>query len=165
MHKYGIAREAKDLAAQLRFMRTAEDWKIPLLVEDIRARIDFAGFTLEDVVQAGMHALGRVPAGIIQEVAAEQEWFGYVSTTCWRQQIERMLEYCPEHMEWRDRTFVKKLLTRDMLGASEIARLEQICVNTFTAAFEAGVFGDEDEDEAVVLAMGPAPSDQLNLDV
>ncbi|MGN6620833.1 MAG: hypothetical protein ACTHKR_07205 [Sphingomonas sp.] len=139
-------------------MKTMDDMHVPVHLEDIRARLDFMGFTLEDVVKAGLYRLGRVSAKIGRW--ADQGYYpaAYLTTANWRDGIEDALACFSEDLAWDRRTFLKTLLTHDSITPQELSR-----ANGIIEVMYAQLAAEEREEEAA--DKGPPPLDQLNLDV
>lgn len=164
MQKYRIARVARNLARQFDEMKVEEERHLPLLIEDARAQCASVGFTLESVVTAGLHHLGRVPRDVIEDVAREHEPVGSLTTEDWPSAINWAIAQFGEFMTWHDRTTLRKLLLQPELTAYEFAQAEFIVSRATYEALEADC---EDEEEALRPASSSRSSsgDQPDLNV
>lgn len=120
MHPSMMAREANEIVAILDRMKWMDDQHVPIHLEDVRARLDGMGFTLEDVVRAGVYRLGRVTAKIGHWAEVAYRAPVYLTTNNWRDEIQLALEWHEESLDWKHRTFLKCLLTKDELAPHEL---------------------------------------------
>ncbi len=158
MHPSMMAREANQIVAILDRMKCMDDQHIPIHLEDVRARLNWMGFTLEDVVRAGIYRLGRVTAKI--GYWAEMAYLPpvYLTTYNWREQIQERLKAHGECLDWKHRTFLKCLLTQKGITPHELTYANSLMEMLY------GIAEDDREEEASAFD-APPPNQQKVLDV
>jgi len=119
MHTTMIARLANEIVNVLERTKQVEDHHVPTLLEDVRARLDWMGMDLENVVLAGIYRIGRVSAKMASWAEREYQPQVFLTTANWREKIGETLEsHCD--LAWRYRTFLKVLLTQDAITLNDL---------------------------------------------
>lgn len=160
MHTSMMAHEANEIVTILERTKWMSDQHIPIHLEDVRARLDWMGFTLEDVVKAGIYRLGRVATKFGRWADISYRPPVHLTTDNWRVEIEQALEWHGESLEWKHRTFLKCLLTKGGLAPHELSYANSLMSKIWDIITESW---EEEEEEAVGDA--PPPNEQMTLDV
>jgi hypothetical protein len=156
MNKYGMAREAKALSLQIELMNSLEPHEVDTFLLDVRARIGQMGLSLEDVIVAGIHRLGRVPSAIVRHVEDEPDFPPLVTDRNWRAEVRELLDRRSDYIRWVDCTFLRCMLVKDEATIPDLARIESLISRAL-----------EQEYEMLIAAQGPtsAPDYQLPLEI
>ena len=157
MDKITTAREAIAIGDQFDLMKDVPCDHLDVYLQDVRARLDLLGFTLEDVVRTGVQKLANLSNLDMNEARRFWEPEPFVRTSNWEEAIRTvLLPDRAEFLSWADRAFVEKMLiSYGSITPDELYRVDRIVRDVEVACYRA----DKVEEAEMHGRPVPAPSD------